>query len=67
MKKKVISTSFLLYIFLNVLLIVLPFKTSQGYEDISWRLFVGQVYTIPITLIFIVILTVIYKIKKDKK
>ncbi|EEL34117.1 DUF4017 family protein [Bacillus toyonensis] len=44
-----------LFVYFIVCVIVIIVPASEGYNSISWKLFVGQAYAIPIFLITAVI------------
>lgn len=43
--KKVIISSLLVYVVVCILSLILP--SSDGYNEIGWKLLVGQIYAIP--------------------
>lgn len=43
----------IVYFYTTCLTLLLP--TSVGYEDIGWRLGVGQIYSIPLTIIIFLV------------
>ncbi|WP_088051087.1 DUF4017 family protein [Virgibacillus dakarensis] len=49
----------LVYIVICVIAVLIP--VSEGYNDIGWKLFVGQVYAIPA---FIITVLIVFFIKK---
>lgn len=57
MKKAILPI--IIYLIANVIVLLLP--VSEGYEAITWRLFVGQIYAIPALLLAIFISYFIFK------
>lgn len=57
MKKVIIPIS--VYLIVNIVILLLP--VSEGYESITWRLFIGQIYAIPALILSIVISYLIFK------
>ncbi|MGH1256162.1 MULTISPECIES: DUF4017 family protein [Bacillus] len=62
---KHIIPALVLYIIVCVIAMIAP--TSQGYNHIGWKLFVGQAYAIPIFLITAIITFSINKKKSTNK
>ncbi|KAA0797997.1 DUF4017 domain-containing protein [Bacillus sp. JAS102] len=62
---KNITPALVLYIIVCIIAMIAP--SSEGYNHIGWKLFVGQVYAIPIFLITAIITFYINKKKSTNK
>ncbi|MGG5737129.1 MULTISPECIES: DUF4017 family protein [Bacillus cereus group] len=62
---KNIFPALLLYIIVCIISIITP--ASQGYNNVGWKLFVGQAYAIPIFIITAIITFYINKRKSTNK
>lgn len=52
-----------LFVYFIVCVIVIILPASDGYNTVSWKLFVGQVYAIPI---FLVVAIVTFYVNKNR-
>lgn len=50
--------------YLIVCMIAVLIPASEGYDMIGWKLFVGQIYAIPV---FIIVATVMFFVKRKSK
>ena len=57
--KKHIVFPLLAYVVVCIIAILIP--ASEGYNVISWKLFIGQIYAIPVLLIAALISYFLYK------
>lgn len=48
-------------VYVLVLIIVVKLPTSQGYDELIWKLLIGQVYAIPVFLITLFITHILSK------
>ncbi|MGH0777654.1 DUF4017 family protein [Bacillus cereus] len=62
---KNITPALVLYIIVCIIAMIAP--SSQGYNHIGWKLFVGQAYALPIFLITAIITLYINKKKSTNK
>ncbi|MFD1427018.1 DUF4017 family protein [Kroppenstedtia sanguinis] len=56
---KYIVFPLLTYVILCIVAVLMP--ASEGYNAISWKLFVGQIYAIPVFIVTALISYVLYK------
>lgn len=63
--KKHIMYPLLAYVIVCVIAILIP--ASEGYNVISWKLFVGQIYAIPVLIITALISYILYKKSSSNK
>ncbi|MGE6541019.1 DUF4017 family protein [Bacillus luti] len=52
-----------LFVYFIVCVIVITLPASNGYNTVGWKLFVGQVYAIPI---FLVVAIVTFYVNKNR-
>lgn len=50
-----------LFIYLMVCLIALLIPASEGYRTFGWKLFVAQIYAIPLFIVAVVITVIVNK------
>lgn len=60
--KRYIITPFIVYFIVCIVAFLLPVSDS-AYNEISWKLFVGQVYAIPVLIVAAVISYYLYRRK----
>ncbi|HDR7795627.1 TPA: DUF4017 family protein [Bacillus luti] len=62
---KNITPALCIYLIVCVIAIIIP--ASEGYNTVSWKLFIGQLYAIPIFLVTAIITFYINKKKTTNK
>lgn len=63
--KRHIMYPLLAYVIVCVIAILIP--ASEGYNVVSWKLFVGQIYAIPVLIITALISYFLYKKSSSSK
>ena len=58
---KLIIFPLLAYFIVCVIAVLIP--ASEGYNTVSWKLFVGQIYAVP-TLLIVTLITYYFRKKK---